>query len=57
MNDCKCGGEAIIEDGYIPKLNSMGKFVCCMECPKETKVYPEHEIEKAIQNWNAMNTI
>jgi hypothetical protein len=43
MKNCKCGCEAIVEHGFIDELNSSGKFVSFLECPKQTKVYLEHE--------------
>jgi len=48
---CKCGGEAIVEDGFIHEINSSGKFVCCLECPNKTKVYLDHEETKALDDW------
>ena len=51
MKNCKCGGEAIVEHGFIDKLNSSGKFVCCLECERQTKVYIDHEEAKAIDDW------
>ncbi len=52
MKKCsRCGGEAIVEHGFIDKLNCSGKFVCCVECPLQTNVYPDHEEAKAIDDW------
>lgn len=51
MKNCKCGGEAIVEHGFIDELNCSGKFVCCLECERETKVYLDHEEIKAINDW------
>lgn len=51
MKNCKCGGEAIVEDGFISELNSTGKFVCCLECERQTKVHLEHEETKALNDW------
>lgn len=39
MKACKRGGEAIVEYAFMDVLNSSGRFVCCLECPKQTKVY------------------
>ena len=55
MKNCKCGGEAIVEHGFIDELNSGGKFVCCLECERQTKVYLDHEEAKAINDWENDN--
>ncbi len=46
MKKCKCSGKAIIENAF-----GGGKFVCCMECNRQTKSYPDHEEEKALNDW------
>lgn len=46
MKICKCGGESIIEYAF-----GGGKFVCCMECDRQTKAYPDHDEAKAISDW------
>ena len=46
MEICKCGGESIIEHAF-----GGGKFVCCMECDRQTKAYPDHDEAKAISDW------
>lgn len=51
MKNCKCGGKAIVEHGFIGELNSSGKFVCCLECERQTKVYLDPEEAKAIDDW------
>ncbi len=52
MNNCRCGGEAIVEDGFIDEINSSGKFVCCMECDNKTSVFPDFAESAAIQDWD-----
>ena len=51
MKNCKCGGDAIVEDGFIDELNSNGKFVCCLECDNKTAVFPDFAESAAIQDW------
>ena len=52
MKNCKCGGEAIVEDGFIEEINSSGKFVCCLECDRQTSVYPDFAESAVIDDWD-----
>jgi len=55
MINCNCGGEAVIEDGFIDNSNCSGKFVCCMECDNSTEVYLPHEEYEAVKEWEFKN--
>lgn len=51
MKNCRCGGKAIVEYGFLDEFNCVGKFVCCLECDRQTKAYLDHEEDKAIDDW------